>query len=106
MMLISFYQCVDAFHTSIHLLFLQIITEDHFKPCSNYLQQLSQFSILYEANDVSFDKCRLNAIYSNSTVIDRHNHWLTLCFLELYYIKYFDASLNTGVKATKELQLF
>ena len=56
---------------------------DHLKSCSNYLEELSQFSILYEVNDVSFDKRRLNAIYSNTTVIDRHNHWLTLCFFRI-----------------------
>ena len=45
-------------------------------------------------------------VTNNEKVIDKIENWPELCFLEGLNIKWKKPSLNTGIKATKELVLF
>ena len=47
-----------------------------------------------------------NTIINNTSIIDRESNWLRLLYLESYHIKLLKPSLNTGARASKELQLF
>ena len=42
----------------------------------------------------------------NTRIIDRHKNWNILLFKEAIQIKEKKTILNTGLKASKELQLF
>ena len=48
----------------------------------------------------------LNGVLNNCDIIDSNDNWLQLCFLEAFYIKKLSPSINNGLKASKELQLF
>ena len=47
-----------------------------------------------------------NAVLDNCEIIQRHDHWSYLCFLEAYYIKLNSPMINCGLRASKELALF
>ena len=46
------------------------------------------------------------AVTNNVRIIGKTDNWTELCFLESLNIKWKKPSLNTGIKATKELVLF
>ena len=48
----------------------------------------------------------INLLQINSRIIDRHKNWNVLLFKEAIKIKEIKPTLNTGLKASKELQLF
>ena len=48
----------------------------------------------------------LNGVLNNCDIIDSNDNWSQLCFLEAFYIKKLSPSINNGLKASKELQLF
>ena len=43
---------------------------------------------------------------NNVRIIGKAKDWAELCFLKTFNIKWKKTSLNTGIKATKELKLF
>ena len=47
-----------------------------------------------------------HAVYTNIEIIESNDNWLQLAFLEAFYIKNFKPSINEGIKAFKELDLF
>ena len=47
-----------------------------------------------------------NAVINNANIIDYNNNWSQLEFLEAYHIKKHMPSINYGLKASRELQLF
>ena len=49
---------------------------------------------------------RINLVQMNTRIIDRHQNWNILLFKEAIKIKEKKPILNTGLKASKELQLF
>ena len=48
----------------------------------------------------------INLVQNNTEIIDRHKNWNTLLFEEALKIKELNPILNSGSKASKELQLF
>ena len=48
----------------------------------------------------------INLVQMNTQIIDRHKDWNILLFKEAIKIKEVKPSLNIGLKASKELQLF
>ena len=49
---------------------------------------------------------RINLVQDNTEIIDRHKNWNILLFKEALKIKELNPILNSGLKASKELQLF
>ena len=49
---------------------------------------------------------RINLVQMNTRLIDRHQNWNILLFKEAIKIKEKKPILNTGLKVSKELQLF
>ena len=48
----------------------------------------------------------INLVQMNTRIIDRHQNWNILLFKEAIKIKENKPILNTGLKVSKELQLF
>ena len=48
----------------------------------------------------------LHGVLNNCDFIDSNDNWSQLCFLEAFYITKLSPSINNGLKASKELQLF
>ena len=49
---------------------------------------------------------RINLVQDNTEITDRHKNWNILLFKEALKIKELNPILNSGLKASKELQLF
>ena len=49
---------------------------------------------------------RINLVQDNTEIIDRHKNWNILLFKEALKIKELNPILNSGLKASKELELF
>ena len=47
-----------------------------------------------------------HAVLNNSRILKRHNNPIELSFMEAYYIKLLDPTINVGIAASKELVLF
>ena len=77
----------------------------HLQQCSLFKDMISFNNILLNGKLKHYD-LRCNTILSNTCILDYHNNWSYLSFLESYYIKYFNPSLNTGSRAARELKLF
>ena len=58
--------------------------------------------------DDEFDlkSSHVNLVQTNTRIIDRHKNGNVLLFKEALKIKEIKSTLNTGLKASKELQLF
>ena len=58
--------------------------------------------------DDEFDlrSSRINLVQMNTQIIDHRKNWNILLFKEAIKIKEIKPTLNTGLKASKELQLF
>ena len=58
--------------------------------------------------DDEFDlrSCHVNLVQMNTRIIDRHKNWNVFLFKEAIKIKEIKPTLNTGLKASKELQVF
>lgn len=57
-------------------------------------------------DDANRNVFRTNIVRQNTKIIDSSRNWNILLFKEAYFIKEKRPSLNNGVKASKELQLF
>ena len=57
-------------------------------------------------NNVNVNKFNVSQIRNNTIILDKATNWNVLLFKEALYIKRQKPSLNCGLKASKELQLF
>ena len=57
-------------------------------------------------DDFDLRSSRINLTQINTRIIDRHKNWNVLLFKEKSKIKETKPTLNTVLKASKELQLF
>ena len=78
--------------------------QKHLSSCQGYEHMKNIFYIDFE----EFDEIqyRINSVLDNTNIIGRARDWTTLCFMEAIAIKTNNPLLNTGLKATKNLQLF
>ena len=76
----------------------------HLKTCTQYQHIIGLFSI--GNDDVNLRELQINLVRDNTTIIDKTNDWKLLDFLEPFYIKEHNPSLNIGLKACKPLHLF
>ena len=60
------------------------------------------FSVLNNDGDIL--KFNISQINNNTTILDKAHNWNALLFKEMLMIK--QHSLNSALKATKDLQLF
>ena len=72
--------------------------------CEHYYHIVDLFN--FSNNSFNLNKFNICQIRNNTTVIDKANNWNILLFREADMIKTHRASLNCGLKAFKELQLF
>ena len=77
---------------------------DHLSTCRHYCYIWDLFNL--SINVVHKRKFDVNQIKKNTIVLDRCNKWNELLFKEALMIKKHCPSLNTGLRASKELQLF
>ena len=49
---------------------------------------------------------QLNIVHNNTRILGKTYDWLTLLFMEALFIKELNSTLNVGLKATTNLQLF
>ena len=77
---------------------------EHISVCQNFCHIHDIFKTLN--NDVNINKLNIAQIRDNSAILDKAANWNVLLFKEALYIKRQKPSLNNGLKATKELQLF
>ena len=77
---------------------------DHITNCSNYQHILGIFNI--DKCDVNYNNFNTNQIKDNIVILDKADNWNVLLFKEALMIKKLGPSLNTGLKSSKDLQLF
>ena len=63
---------------------------------------------MFKINEYEIDikEFQINAVRENSKILHQCDNWLQLCFLESLYINEYRPSLNDGIKATREPQLY
>ena len=74
--------------------------------CLAYIMGLPDCFIDHSLPCVSFKDRILNAVHNNYEIIDSNNNWSQLAFLEAFHIKSLKPSINKGLKASRELDLF
>ena len=77
---------------------------EHLSACTHYDHIWNLFNL--NINDVHRRKFDVNQIRDNTIVLDRYNNWKELLFKEELMIKRHCPNLSTGLRASKELQLF
>ena len=77
---------------------------EHLSTCHHYRHIVDLFNV--NNHDVKCNKFDTNQIRSNTIVLDKAGNWNELVFKETLLIKLLKPSLNTGLKPSKELQLF
>ena len=77
---------------------------EHLSTCTHYDHIWDLFNL--SINAVHKKKFDVNQIRDNTIVLDRCNNWNELLFKEALMIKRHFLTLNTGLRALKELQLF
>ena len=82
----------------------------HLNECEEFqfITQLNALPDIVVDNHVQIDKLShiSVAVQNNSKVIKTSRNWLQLCYLEAFMIKKHKSSINNGIKATRELNLF
>ena len=74
----------------------------------SYFQELGHlYSLQCDDQTVNTDikEDLINAVLNNCCIIDQHNNWSQLSFLEAYF-KTLKSDINDGLKASKKLELF
>ena len=79
------------------------VINQHLNNCENYhhirdLHAINEILVLKEFH--------MNTVRDNVCILAKTNNWQTLLILEALHIKEHRPQLNTGLKATKQLQLF
>ena len=77
---------------------------EHLSTCPHYNHIREMFNV--NNHDVNCSKFEINQIRSNTVVLDKADNWNELLFKEALLIKLHKPLLSTGLKASKELQLF
>ena len=77
---------------------------EHLSSCTHYNHIWDLFNL--NISDMHRRKFVVNQIRDNTIVLDRCNNWKELLFKEELMIKRRCPNLNTGLIASKELQLF
>ena len=77
---------------------------EHLSTCPHYSHIVDLFNV--NNHDVNCNKFDINQIRSNTIVLDKSDNWNELLFKEALLIKSHKPLLNTGLKASEELQLF
>ena len=82
----------------------------HFANCDKFHDFVHMFTLpqLFNENlsDLDYKEHILNGVLNNVKIIDSNDNWSQLCFLEAFCIKQLSPSINSRLKASKELQLF
>ena len=82
----------------------------HLRTCPQFLEIVNQCNLPVAINNentyIDLNKHIRNTVINNTSIIATEYNWSNLCFLESFYIKKHRPSLNTGIKASKELRLF
>ena len=82
----------------------------HLSNCELFHDYVDMFdlpaAVVDTPSDIDREEHILNAVLNNFRVLESCANWSQLCFLEAYYIKNLSPSINVGLKASKELQLF
>ena len=80
---------------------------DHLLYCNelNYLNNQMQL-MLPELDETERRLTRINCIVDNTTIVDKSDNWNILLFKEALHIKKEKPSLNSGLKASRDLILF
>ena len=83
----------------------------HLVNCSSFNEIVSLYRLPDCHNDlpstcVNLKEHIFNAVHTNYEVIDRNYNWSQLAFLEAFYIKNLKPSINEGIKASRELDIF
>lgn len=83
----------------------------HLSNCPSFRELINLFTLpnIFIENgqlDLDIKGHILNAVFDNFRIVDNNNSWSQLCFLEAFYIKQLSPTINKGLKASKELQLF
>ena len=76
---------------------------EHLSTCPHYIHIVDLFNV--NNHDVNCNRFDINQIRSK-IVLDKAGNWNELQFKEVLLIKSHKPLLNTGLKASKELQLF
>ena len=82
----------------------------HLANCNEFNELVSLHALPDCFNDhpspcVSLKDHIFNAVHNNYEVTSNYN-WSQLAFLEAFYIKNFKPTINEGLKASRELDLF
>ena len=89
----------------------------HFMQCEHFIELFKFYNNGYaldsvdqnshgDVTDVPSAEFMVNATLTNYEIVDFNKNWSQLLFLEAYYIKQLDPSLNRGLKASRDLALF
>ena len=78
--------------------------KSHIESCANFHHLFSLYNMY--SNDVDVTNWKINIVRESTKILDASNNWNILLFKEAYYIKQKQPILNTGVKASRDLQLF
>ena len=82
----------------------------HLRHCNAFNEIVGMFyqpSVFNDhPSDFNYDEHIRNAVLGNYKIIDACNNRSQLLFLEAYYIKMLNPTINMGLKASKELVLF
>jgi hypothetical protein len=82
----------------------------HLRNCSAFNEVVTLFYQPSVFNDLpaefNYDEHIRNAVLNNYKIIEACTNWSQLLFLEAYYIKRLNPTINMGLKASKELVLF
>jgi len=81
----------------------------HLSACKYYDEITSLFALPCGDNKrvcLNTPQHLIETAIDSINILARNDDWVQLCFLESLYIKREKPALNTGCKATKELQLF
>ena len=75
----------------------------HLNNCADY-HHIRGLHAINETLDLK--EFYMNTVRNNVCILAKAHNWQTLLFLEALYMKDQSPQLNTGLKATKQLQLF
>ena len=76
----------------------------HFNNCPGYEHIRDMFAL--DNINIKMKEFQTNMVRDNLSILHKCNNWLTLLFMESLAIKEFEPELNSGITASKKLQLF
>ena len=76
----------------------------HLTNCQSYQEIVKLFEI--DGHQIDVKEFQVNTVRTNTEILHYCDNWNQLCFLESLTIKELNPVLNSGMKATKEPQLY